>query len=125
MRYTETAIFCGGPLAGKTKQVCPSKDVIYTFELPKLAELSEGSAPFAETLMPYIRTYRKVYTTPGGVAVFEVEPLTVTTEFTISVEHHPDSDPLTVRRVVESVVESTPNHGTAFIGGITGARVTS
>lgn len=124
MKYTETAIFCGGPLAGKTKSVWLDQDVVYAFERPKL-ELSEDSAPFAKApISPYyIRTYRKVYTTPGGVAVFEVEPLTVTTEFTISVEHHPDADPAVVRRCVEGTIWHIPEYTGAFTGGVKAARL--
>lgn len=127
MTPSHEAIFIGGPLAGVVRHVhTPASRPIYTFEMPKLSLLYEKGSTLARTMMPYIRTYNCVATTPGGVRIYEVEPLKPrTTTFTIEVEHHPDSDPELIRRVVDSVVESTPNHGTAFTGGITGARVIS
>lgn len=126
MAPTVTALFIGGPIDGERREVQLSPE-LYVYESP--AELEgalflpqEATKPSRE-LLPYIRTYKRISKTPGGVTIYEAQPLLIKYRYTVELDAYPSADLALLLRILSDAVRGVTRHPSAFPGGVVGSRI--
>ena len=113
----------GGPRDGEKKDVGLEDKTIFTFQAPEAVFVRYTSKHPSPDLKPYIARYERVAVTPGGVAVFEVQPRRTTTVIEIEVVHHDLTEPKLVRELAAAHVTRISDDYRALTAGITAARL--
>lgn len=127
MTEVENAIFVGGPWDGERHALIGmASPVIYFHESPPGMMLYIFPSRHRDlTLKPYIREYRRIGRTPGGVAIYEIvpQPERCTHVFTVEVEGANGSDLAVARECLQEVLDRIVAARGAFTGGIYSAKI--